>query len=445
MIKKYLFIIICSVFCNYLLAQNQHSFTIDEAVVFALENNKNSIYAEKNVLISQKEKWETIAVGLPQISSFFEFNNRIKDPISLIPAEFFGGNEGEFAEISFGTKQSISGELILNQLLFDGSYLIGLQSIELFLQLSSQAKIKTDLEVKRQVINAYGNALVSAERVKILINNLNNLKKTLTETKKIYENGLTEIENVEQLTITTSSIENSLNYAEKFELLSLNILKLLLGIELSDILILKDNIETVAIKNINPSLVNQEFTLSDNIDYKIALNASEGNKKRLQLEKFKSLPTVSAYISGSYNGYNESFRITNPKQNWYGSSQLGINMSLPIFSSLKRTASTQKAKIELDKALLNLKETENTLNLEVEKAKSDYTYSINNYETALKNLTLAKSIEKKNQIKFYEGLASSFDLRQAQNQLYAIQNEYLEATLKIIENKINLEILLNKS
>ena len=445
MIKKYLFIIICSVFCNYLLAQNQHSFTIDEAVVFALENNKNSIYAEKNVLISQKEKWETIAVGLPQISSFFEFNNRIKDPISLIPAEFFGGNEGEFAEISFGTKQSISGELILNQLLFDGSYLIGLQSIELFLQLSSQAKIKTDLEVKRQVINAYGNALVSAERVKILINNLNNLEKTLTETKKIYENGLTEIENVEQLTITTSSIENSLDYAEKFELLSLNILKLLLGIELSDILILKDNIETVAIKNINPSLVNQEFTLSDNIDYKIALNASEGNKKRLQLEKFKSLPTVSAYISGSYNGYNESFRITNPKQNWYGSSQLGINMSLPIFSSLKRTASTQKAKIELDKALLNLKETENTLNLEVEKAKSDYTYSINNYETALKNLTLAKSIEKKNQIKFYEGLASSFDLRQAQNQLYTIQNEYLEATLKIIENKINLEILLNKS
>ena len=445
MTKKNLFIIICFVCCNFLLGQNQYSFTVDEAVVFALENNKNSIYAEKNVLISQKEKWETIAVGLPQISSFFEFNNRIKDPISLIPAEFFGGNEGEFAEISFGTKQSISGELILNQLLFDGSYLIGLQSIELFLQLSSQAKIKTDLEVKRQVINAYGNALVSAERVKILVNNLNNVKKTLIETKKIYENGLTEIENVEQLTITTSSIKNSLNYAEKFELLSLNILKLLLGIELSDILILNDNIETIAIKNINPSLVNQKFVISENIDYKIALNASEGNKKRLQLEKFKSLPTISAYISGSYNGYNESFRITNPKQNWYGSSQLGINMSLPIFSSLKRTASTQKAKIELDKALLNLKETENTLNLEVEKAKSDYTYSINNYETALKNLTLAESIEKKNQIKFYEGLASSFDLRQAQNQLYAIQNEYLEATLKIIENKINLEILLNKS
>jgi len=198
-------------------------------------------------------------------------------------------------------------------------------------------------------------------------------------------------------------------------------------------------------KSINPSLIDEEFNMLENIDYKIALNSKEGNETLLRLEKVKALPRISAYISGSYNGYNESFRITNPKQNWYGSSQLGINMSLPIFSSLQRTASTQRAKIELEKAELNLKETAATLNLEVQKARNDYNFSINNYETALKNLSLAESIEKKNQIKFYEGLSSSFDLRQAQNQLYTIQNEYLEATLKIIENKINLEILLNKS
>ena len=173
--------------------QKEYSFTMDEAVNYAMENNKNSKNASKDILISQKEKWETISIGLPQITSFFEFNNRIKDPISLIPAEFFGGKKGEFAEISFGTKQSISGELILNQLLFDGSYIVGLQSIKLFLEIADQAKTKTDIEVKRQVINAYGNALVSNERVNILKNNLSNLKNTLAETKKIYENGLTEI------------------------------------------------------------------------------------------------------------------------------------------------------------------------------------------------------------------------------------------------------------
>ena len=155
-------LILFFVFCSFAIhGQQEYSFTMDEAVNYAMENNKNSKNASKDILISQKEKWETIAIGLPQITSFFEFNNRIKDPISLIPAEFFGGKKGEFAEISFGTKQSISGELILNQLLFDGSYVVGLQSIKLFLEIADQAKTKTDIEVKRQVINAYGNALLS--------------------------------------------------------------------------------------------------------------------------------------------------------------------------------------------------------------------------------------------------------------------------------------------
>ena len=210
MIKNLIFILFF-LFCNVATyGQQEYSFTMDEAVSFAMENNKNSKNASKDILISQKEKWETIAIGLPQITSFFEFNNRIKDPISLIPAEFFGGKKGEFAEISFGTKQSISGELILNQLLFDGSYVVGLQSIKLFLEIADQAKIKTDIEVKRQVANAYGNVLISQERVKILENNYNNIIKTLDETKAIYENGLIESESVDQLTITSSSIKNSL-------------------------------------------------------------------------------------------------------------------------------------------------------------------------------------------------------------------------------------------
>ena len=368
----------------------------------------------------------------------------IKDPISLIPAEFFGGEKGEFAEVSFGTKQSVSGELILNQLLFDGSYIVGLQSIKLFLDIADQTKIKTDIEVRRQVANAYGNVLISQERVKILENNYNNIIKTLDETKAIYENGLIESESVDQLTITSSSIKNSLEYAIKFENLSEKILKLLLGIELDDNMVLNDDIESIIVKSIDPELVNTDFNVEENIDYKIALNAKKGSETLLRLEKVKALPRISAFLSGAYNGYNESFKITDPKQNWYGSSQLGLNMSFPVFSSFQRRASTQRAKIEIEKSENILNETKKNLNLEVEKTRSDYNYAINNFNSIKQNVILAESIEKKNEIKFKEGIASSFELRQAQNQLYSIQNEYLEATLKLIENKINLEILLNK-
>ncbi len=425
-------------------AQKDYTFSLDEAISFALLNNRASINAKKDLAIAQKEKWETISRGLPQINSYFDFNNRLKDPISLIPAEFFGGEKGEFAEVSFGTKQSVSGELILNQLLFDGSYIVGLQSIKLFLDIADQTKIKTDIEVRRQVANAYGNVLISQERVKILENNYNNIIKTLDETKAIYENGLIESESVDQLTITSSSIKNSLEYAIKFEKLSERILKLLLGIELDDNMILNDDIESIIVKSIDPELVNTDFNVEENIDYKIALNAKKGSETLLRLEKVKALPRISAFLSGAYNGYNESFKITDPKQNWYGSSQLGLNMSFPVFSSFQRRASTQRAKIEIEKSENILNETKKSLNLEVEKTRSDYNYAINNFNSVKQNVILAESIEKKNEIKFKEGIASGFELRQAQNQLYSIQNEYLEATLKLIENKINLEILLNK-
>ena len=183
----------------------------NQAIEFGLINNSNSKNAVNDLKIANAKKWETIATGLPQINSFIEYNNNIKQPVSLVPAEFFGGNPGEFAELSFGTKQTIDGSVTLSQLLFDGSYSVGLASIKLYMKIAYNVKTKTDQEVKKSIIAAYGNALVSQESVKILEKNLLNVKSNLEEIKKIYNSGFTELENVEQLKITYGSIKNSLD------------------------------------------------------------------------------------------------------------------------------------------------------------------------------------------------------------------------------------------
>ena len=219
-------ILVISLVLYSLFLKSQDSFTLNEAVEFGLINNSVAKNAKNDVKIANAKKWETIATGLPQINSFIEYNNNIKQPVSLVPAEFFGGNSGEFAELSFGTKQTIDGSVTLSQLLFDGSYSIGLASIKLYMDIAYKTKVKTDLEVKRAIISAYGNALVSKERVKILEKNLNNVKSNLDEIEKIYQSGLTELENVEQLKITYRSIKNSLDYSIKLNKTSLSLLKL---------------------------------------------------------------------------------------------------------------------------------------------------------------------------------------------------------------------------
>jgi outer membrane protein TolC len=438
-------ILVISLVLYSLFLKSQDSFTLNEAVEFGLINNSVAKNATNDVKIANAKKWETIATGLPQINSFIEYNNNIKQPISLVPAEFFGGNPGEFSELSFGTKQTIDGSVTLTQLLFDGSYSVGLSSIKLYMDIAYKAKIKTDLEVKKSIISAYSNALVSEERVKILEKNLNNVKSNLDEIEKIYQSGLTEIENVEQLKITYVSIKNSLDYSYKLNKTSLNLLKLIIGYDIDKELILSNSLQDLTLKSILEKKSIENFEIDKNIDYLLALNNTKSQKTLLTLEKSKALPTLRAFIKGGYDGNNDSFRFFKSDQKWYGYSIAGVSMSVPIFSSLRKSAKTQQARIEFEKSKIDLSESKKRIIIELDNAESEYQYAVSSYNSNVENVKLAEKIERKNQIKFIEGLISGLDLRQAQIQLYSIQNQLIQSMLEVINKKTNLEGILTQN
>jgi outer membrane protein TolC len=438
-------ILVISLVLYSLFLKSQDSFTLNEAVEFGLINNSIAKNATNDVKIANAKKWETIATGLPQINSFIEYNNNIKQPISLVPAEFFGGNPGEFSELSFGTKQTIDGSVTLTQLLFDGSYSVGLSSIKLYMDIAYKAKIKTDLEVKKSIISAYGNALVSEERVKILEKNLNNVKSNLDEIEKIYQSGLTEIENVEQLKITYVSIKNSLDYSYKLNKTSLNLLKLIIGYDIDKELILSNSLQDLTLKSILEKKSIENFEIDKNIDYLLALNNTKSQKTLLTLEKSKALPTLRAFIKGGYDGNNDSFRFFKSDQKWYGYSIAGVSMSVPIFSSFRKSAKTQQARIEFEKSKIDLSESKKRIIIELYNAESEYQYAVSSYNSNVENVKLAEKIERKNQIKFIEGLISGLDLRQAQIQLYSIQNQLIQSMLEVINKKTILEGILTQN
>ena len=441
--KKTGLLIIIILLSNNLFGQN--AFTLENAIDYALDNNRLSKNATSDLEIANAKKWETIATGLPQINAFIDYNNNLKQPVSLVPAEFFGGNPGEFAELSFGTKQTIDGSVTLTQLLFDGSYMIGLASIKLYMDIAEKAKIKTDQEVKKATISAYGNALISQERVKILNKNLKNVKSNLDEIKKIYQNGFTELENVEQLTISYKSLKNSLDYATKIEKTTLNLFKLIIGYDIEKEITLLDNLSGLTLKSFDLNESSENFEIEKNIDYQLSLNNKKSQQTLLRLEQAKALPTLRAFIKGGYDGNNDSFKFFKPNQKWYGYSFVGVSMSVPIFSSLRKSAKTQQAKIEFEKSVIDYSESKKRILIELENAESEYQYALNSYNNAIENLKLAEKIERKNQIKFLEGLISGLELRQAQIQLYSIQNELLQSMLEVINKKTALEIMLTQN
>ena len=442
---KYNLILIFSVLVSITAfsQENTQSFTLQEAIDYALLNNRTAKNAALDIEAAKQQKWETTSTGLPQISAEIGYQNWLKQQVSLIPAEFFGGNSGEFAEVIFSTKQSVTATATLTQKIFDGSYLVGLQSAKVFLEISKNAKTKTDLEVRKAVINAYGNVLLAEESVAIIEKNKAILEKNLNDLIKIYENGLEEGESVEQLQITLHGVNSSLKNMQRLKTLAYQMLNLTLGRDVYSTTVLTDTLESLSLKNMSLELIDSDLDINNSIDYQIAENDKRAKELLLKLEKSKALPTLNTFINGGYSGFGDEFKFTSKEQKWFGSSLLGVNLNIPIFSSLGRSAATQRAKINLEKAKDDLIETEQKLQLQTATAKSDYQFAIEDYDNKKQNLNLAERIEQKNQTKFFEGIASSFDLRQAQTQLYTAQQEFLQAMLDVINKKAELETILN--
>lgn len=429
---------------NIYSQESPTNFSLQEAIDYALENNRTAKNATRDILAAEQQKKETTATGLPQISATVDYQNWLKQQVSLLPGEIAGGAPGTFVPIAFGTKQSLNATATLNQKLFDGSYLVGLQSAKVFLEISKNAKKKTDLEVRKAVINAYGNVLLTEESIRILNKNISVLEKNLNETTKIYENGLEEEESVEQLQITLSGVESQLKNTERLQKLAYQMFNITLGLEVNSNSKLTDNLNGLANYHSVLSLLDAEENVENTIDYKIAENDKTSKELLLKLEKSKSLPTLNAFVNGGYIANSETFSFTNSNQEWFGSSLFGVSLNIPIFSSGMRSASTQRARINLEKAKDDLTETQQQLKFKIATAKSDYQFAMEDYENKKQNLNLAERIENKNQIKFFEGIASSFDLRQAQTQLYTAQQELLQTMLDVINTKAELETVLNE-
>ena len=410
--------------------------SMDEAIDYAIKNNYDNKVASKDIEAAKQKKWETTTIGLPQIDGKVDYQNNLKQLFD--PVDF---NQDGFPD--FGAKHSVTAGVTLTQLIFDGTYLVGLQSAKTYLKISEQAKEKTELATKEAVINAYGNVLVAEKSLEILESNKRVLIKNLNETQKIFDNGLTEEENVEQLQITLGTLENNIRNTQRLRDIAYKMLNIALGNSIDKQLELSDTLENLAIQNTDLGLLSKTFNLDNHIDYRIASNNREANRLLLKLERNRQLPTLAAFVNYNAIANSNSFSFFNSSQQWRSTSLLGVSLNVPIFGSFRAKSRIKQAKLELENSDIRLEEIKQKLNLQAETAKSEYQLSIENYETAKKNLLLAERIEKKQQVKFFEGLSTSFDLSQAQNQLYTQQSNYVQSMLNVIAKKAQLETALN--
>jgi outer membrane protein TolC len=427
-----------------LSAQKIHNFTLQEALDFAMENNYDVIYSEKNIEAAKQQMREATAYGLPQLDGAVDYNYNIELPTNVIPGDFFG-QPGEDVEIQFGTKNYLNAGLYLNQLLFSGRYIVGLQTAKIFKEKASVDFFRDKVAVRQTVANSYYDVLSTEEALRVVDTTLEVTKKLADETRMTYEVGFAEDVDVDQLNLLVVDLEASKIYFENQTVIAHAYLKFFLGLDDQDSLVLEDNMVSLVNKRLNSSIQNRQFNYTQNVDYASLEKQKEIRFMQVKLERSEFMPTLMANLNLQTNAQRNEWDFFDPEGKWYPSSVLGVSLAVPLWSSGERRARVRQAQIAYDQLGVMEDQLITQLKLQYQNAINEYRNAYAVYLNKDQARKVAEKIFNTTSIKFSEGMSSSIDILNTQTQYLEAEQNYISAAIALLKAGEELERLLTKS
>ena len=421
-------------------------FSLKEAQEFAVKHSMQTKNARLDVKIARKKIWETAADGLPQINGTIAYQNFLKLPTTLVPAQIFDPNAppGSFIELKFGTQHSATVDLTATQLIFRGSYLVGLQASRVYRRFMEENLEKSEILVKELVSQTYYLILLTERTREILSTSLGNLKRTLYETGELYKAGFAEETDVQQLQLSVNDLETQVKTLGTQIRISYKLLRYQMGMDNNEVIVLTDSLDDI-LKRIDPKdLSVRQLELELHIDFRMAKTQEQGAMLTWKNERAAYLPSVSMFFTHSLTAQREEFNFfKNSGESWFKSTVLGLNLNVPIWSSGMRKAKVAQAKLELEKARNTKAYVAEGLELGLMQARSDFLDALDKKDNNEGNVQLAKIIYDKTLVKFREGTATSLELTQTYNQYLAAESNYTGSVVELLNAKIQLDKALN--
>jgi outer membrane protein len=444
------------------------------AVDYAINFNKSLQNSRMELDKSRKTIWEAIAQGLPQVDatmdymSYFNYEmefsfggdapaftpDQIQQAFDQTQAVFpfytqndlaiHGANsfydsqlEGMMETPTILLSDQSTAKLQVSQLIFSGQYIAGIQTAKLAKKISEQNLEFNELNVKELVINSYYLVLITEESLAILDQNLVNLEETLAQTETMFRTGMAEQTDVDQIRITVNQLINAKNSLSRNVELNYNLLRFQLGLETNMEIELSDDLGFLFTSTQPEAALSVPFSIENNVTYQLMKTQEEINEKLLDLEQWNYAPTIAGF-------YNYNAKILTSGFDMNPNHLVGLQMSLPIFSSGMRKARVDQARIDYNMAQLNRSIMEDQLKLQEKQFRYNLQSSLENFYTQQENVEVAQRVYDSYLRKFEQGMATSLDLTQANGNYLDAESNYLTAMMDVMNSKLALDKLMNK-
>ena len=443
------FLIVVGVFSGMgVFAQtNSKNYSLPQCVEYALANSTAIKNATIDEYIANAKVGEVRSFGLPQITGNLQILDNPQLPRQFLSANnpilagfgFAGGKPNDVVAIPnlFQLRSTSQAYLSVNQLIFDGSYIVGLQAARTYRELAKKATQQSRVETIQNVTKAYYLVLITNERLNLLYSNLAKLDTSLAQVKALNKSGFAEKIDVSRLEVAYNNLlsekEKILNLAK----MSLLMLKYQMGMPINEEIELTGKISDEQISDI-PS--KSDMAYSNRIEYSLLETQKRAQKLDLRNNKVAYLPRLVAFGNIGYNTANvEVAKLT---KNYYEYSFLGLSMVLPIFDGFGKMYKVQQSRGKLEQVENNMNLLKNTIDLQVTNGEISFQNAKKSLEIQRKNMELAEEVQRVSQLKYTQGIGSSLEVVTAETSYKEAQTNYYSALYDAIVAKIDFDIAL---
>ncbi len=408
------------------LAGESLRLSLDSAMQYALEHNRNIRNAELGVDEAEEMLWETIAQGLPQINATVDYNNFFGSTATL------GAIPG--MEIEFNPTSNLG--VSFSQLVFNGSYIVGVQSAKLYKEISRTNLEQSELDIKAQVAQSYFICLISFENRDIIRENLENMQELQEKTRAMVDVGIAEEVDYDQLTVQAAMLEDAVRAAGRQVELALNMLRLQLGLDAGTEIVLTDELEGMVGRSDFGTSLTKPFRVEENPGFRTMKLQTDLAEKQINMQRAEYLPTIAGF-------YNYTEKLLKPEFDITPNHVIGLNVNIPIFSSGARRSRVNQARIKHEMAENQKELLHEQLMIQERQLRYNLNNAMEQYESQRSNLEVARRVFDNINNKYEQGLVSSLDLTTANSNYLQAENSYISAMLQLLEAKVEIDKLLN--
>lgn len=426
---------------------DQGSFTLPQAIDFALKNGYSVKNAATDIEIAKKKVAEIRGIGIPQLKTEASFQDFVEVPVSIISANAFNplAPPGTYLRIPFGVKYNASIGYTASWLAFSGEYIVGLQASKTYVDISKANLRKSEIEVKESVTKAYNLVLILKENKRILSENIASLEQSIEQTSAYNKEGFVEEMDVDRLRLLKNNLSTTLTTLEQQTIIAEKLLKFQMGYDVNAAITLTETLDNL-ISNAKSGLdVEPKFDPANNIDRILIGKALNLQKLEVKRQKANYLPTLSTFYTWKESRITNEFdQLSNNLFRVPGGTILGVNLSMPVFQGMSQSARVKQAKLNLKKLEVQQIQAEQGIALQSSQSWTAYATALSGLRNTQESVGLATRIRDRAKIKYQEGVGSSLEVIQAENDLLSSQSNYINAVQQLLETRVTLDKNLNK-